>query len=38
MNLGTKQMFIRFYPIFYLMIMKAVVTRNFMIAKKKGTC
>ena len=35
MNFGKKQMFIEFYPIFYLKVMKVVVIRNFVIAKKK---
>lgn len=36
MNLHVEQMIISFCPIFYLKVMKAVVTRNFVIAKKKG--
>lgn len=35
-NLHTKQMFIGFLPVFYLKVMKAVVIRDFVIAKKKG--
>ena len=28
--------YVEFYPIFYLKVMKAVVIRDFVIAKKKG--
>lgn len=28
--------YVEFYPIFYLKVMKVVVIRNFVIAKKKG--
>ena len=31
-----KQMFIEFYLIFYIKVMKVVVIKNFVIAKKKG--
>ena len=35
-NWYTKQMFIGFLPVFYLKVMKVVVIRDFVIAKKKG--
>lgn len=35
MNLHAEQTIISFCPIFYLKVMNAVVTRNFVIAKKK---
>ena len=35
MNFSRKQMFKEFYPIFYIKVMKVVVIRNFVIAKKK---
>ena len=28
--------YVEFYPIFYLKVMKVIVIRNFVIAKKKG--
>ena len=36
MNFYKKQVFIEFYPIFYIKVMKVAVIRNFVIAKKKG--
>ena len=36
MNFDKKQVFAEFYPIFYIKVMKVIVIRNFVIAKKKG--
>ena len=32
----TMWSYVEFYPIFYLKVMKVIVIRNFVIAKKKG--
>ena len=36
MNFDKKQMFIELYLIFYIKVMRGVVIRNFVFAKKKG--
>ena len=36
MNLHAEQTIVSFCPIFYIKVMKVIVIRNFVIAKKKG--